>query len=122
MASIAPWRNHPQSPLDQMQPQDNSSHLRRCATRVIESCIQALVIAIIGCVCCLATNRNLALILYRTLKSFGWYISLLEVGGAFDTLLDRRLFSYISKVGWLARHERRHITAGQLFHPRHIPL
>jgi hypothetical protein len=45
--------NHP---LDQMQPlySGSPSHLRRCGTRVIESCIQAFVIIIIGCVCCLA--------------------------------------------------------------------
>ncbi|KAI0286101.1 DHHC palmitoyltransferase-domain-containing protein [Russula aff. rugulosa BPL654] len=63
----------PQSPPNSMQPYRDSSCHRTLVIRVIEPCIQALVIAVIG---------------------FGCYTSLLEIG-----------------VGWLVRHEQRHITA-----------
>jgi len=56
-----------------MQPYRDSPCHRTLAIRVIERCIQALVIAVIG---------------------FGWYTSFFEIG-----------------VGWLVRHEQRHITA-----------
>lgn len=64
-----------QSPPNPTQPyRDGSCHRTRVlAIRVIESCIQALVIAVIG---------------------LGWYTSFFEIG-----------------VGWLVRHEQRHITA-----------
>ena len=95
-----------------MQPhQDTSKHRTISATRILESGIQVLVISIIGCVRSLILFSSLHIEPSNTLASDAtslfWKSA---VRPEFHTsLLQSHL---LLAVGWLARHEGRHITAG----------
>ncbi len=82
-----------------MQHQSTSDLYPISATHILETGIQVLVIPPLG-----AFNVEPS-------NNFGWYTSVLEVGvpNSDTSLPQSRL---LSPVGWLVRHERRHITAG----------